>query len=106
MFCESGNERSAVVVAAYIMQHLGVSTIQAIQIVQHKRFCVCLDDAMKWMLSTYEYIWPARQQFYGVDSADAKGKRRMEEDEDEDEIHSGRAPFTDEGGNDADEMMV
>lgn len=62
LFCESGNERSAVVAAAYIMQHLSGSTIQAIQLVQGKRFCVCFDDAMKWMLTSYEPIWKARSQ--------------------------------------------
>ncbi|KAF8544945.1 protein-tyrosine phosphatase-like protein, partial [Trichophaea hybrida] len=59
LFCESGNERSAVVAAAYIMQHLGGSTVQAIQMVQGRRFCVCFDDAMKWMLTSYEPIWKA-----------------------------------------------
>ena len=62
LFCESGNERSAAVAAAYIMQHLGGTTIQAIQLVQGKRFCVCFDDATKWMLTNYEPIWKARSQ--------------------------------------------
>ncbi|KAG0633987.1 protein-tyrosine phosphatase-like protein, partial [Tuber brumale] len=62
LFCESGNERSASVAAAYVMQHLGGSAVQAIQMVQSRRFCVCFDDPMKWLLSSYEPIWMARRQ--------------------------------------------
>ncbi|KAH0547870.1 hypothetical protein GP486_008389, partial [Trichoglossum hirsutum] len=38
IFCESGNERSAAVVAAYIMAMYGLDLIRAIQIVQSQRF--------------------------------------------------------------------
>jgi hypothetical protein len=103
VYCESGNERSAAVAAAYIMQHLGGSTVQAIQMVQGKRFCVCFDDSMKWMLKSYEPIWRARMQ---VGGGGGRGKRRMEE-EDDDEVGAmgmGRAPFVDEDM--GDDMMA
>ena len=110
LFCESGNERSAAVAASYIMQHLSGSAVQAIQMVQGKRFCVCYDDATKWMLASYEPIWMARRQSQqslerkeesggggdgdggGGDGGDGgggggggggNGKRRLEEDDDD-----------------------
>ncbi|KAF3917337.1 hypothetical protein ABW21_db0200862 [Orbilia brochopaga] len=61
VYCESGNERSAAVCAAYIMQHIDCSAVQAIQVIQGRRFCVCFDDAMKYLLTGYEPIWMARR---------------------------------------------
>ena len=62
VFCETGNERSAAVVAAYMMQMFAdVSLIQAVQYVQSRRFCVNLDDDMKSLLSNYLEILKARQ---------------------------------------------
>ncbi|KAF3206391.1 hypothetical protein TWF191_001472 [Orbilia oligospora] len=40
IYCESGNERSAAVAAAYIMQHINCSAVQAIQVIQGRRFCL------------------------------------------------------------------
>lgn len=101
LFCESGNERSAAVAAAYVMQHLGGSAVQAIQHVQSRRFCVCFDDSMKWLLQSYEPIWTARRQAYvesrsngqlgpgqpgsgGVSPLRGDKKRTLEEYDDED----------------------
>ncbi|KAJ6257027.1 Serine/threonine/tyrosine-interacting protein [Drechslerella dactyloides] len=61
VYCESGNERSAAVCAAYIMQHIDCTAVQAIQVIQGRRFCVCFDDAMKYLLTGYEPIWMARR---------------------------------------------
>ncbi|KAK6346859.1 hypothetical protein TWF696_006964 [Orbilia brochopaga] len=61
VYCESGNERSAAVCAAYIMQHIDCNAVQAIQVIQGRRFCVCFDDAMKYLLTGYEPIWMARR---------------------------------------------
>lgn len=117
LFCESGNERSAAVAAAYIMQHLGGNAVQAIQHVQSRRFCVCFDDSMKWLLQSYEPIWMARRQAYVGSRADGRSgirgvslqrgdkKRTLEEYDDEDgesPMQVGNrpsAPFAD-GGND------
>lgn len=40
VFCESGNERSPTVVAAYLMAMYGLSILDALQYVQQQRFCV------------------------------------------------------------------
>ncbi|KAI5781473.1 protein-tyrosine phosphatase-like protein [Geopyxis carbonaria] len=116
VYCESGNERSAAVCAAYLMQHMGATAIQAIQMVQGRRFCVCFDDAMKWMLTSYEPIWMARRAQGGghgqgqgdpgaqgeQGGARGKGKRRWEEDEDDASGSGGKgmAPFLDDDGRD------
>ncbi|KAI7153746.1 hypothetical protein KC352_g27898, partial [Hortaea werneckii] len=51
VFCESGNERSAAVVAAYLMEvHADVDFIKAMQLVQAQRFCVNFDDGIKRLL--------------------------------------------------------
>lgn len=121
LFCESGNERSASVAAAYVMQHLSGSAVQAIQMVQSRRFCVCFDDPMKWLLSSYEPIWMARRQaarqngtgYVGAGSSSGQygntrgislsrgvNKRRLEDCEEEQEdtgSHKAQchAPFSD-----------
>lgn len=53
VFCESGNERSATSVAAYIMAMYGVNVVEAIQIIQGQRFCINIDDATRNKLATY-----------------------------------------------------
>lgn len=107
LFCESGNERSAAVAAAYIMQHLGGTAVQAIQHVQSRRFCVCFDDSSKWLLQSYEPIWMARRQAFwgsaddgsrGVSPLRGEKKRTLDEYDDEDEGQVGNrpsAPFAD-----------
>jgi hypothetical protein len=58
--CETGNDRSAAVVAAYLMAVYGLDTVQAVQFMQLKRFCVALGDAFKFQLQTYGDILRAR----------------------------------------------
>lgn len=124
LYCESGNERSASVAAAYVMQHLGGSAIQAIQLVQSKRFCVCFDDSMKWLLASYEPIWMARRQAFqnikrngqlhpgepgsrGASPSRGSNKRRLEEYQeggsaaDTTQVQP-HAPFSDGDGGDLD----
>ncbi|KAF8472145.1 hypothetical protein BDZ91DRAFT_791154 [Kalaharituber pfeilii] len=72
VFCESGNEKSAVVVASYLMQHFGASVIQAVQIVQGKRFSVGFDDSMKFALTAYEPIWRSWREVQGVMRSDGR----------------------------------
>ena len=115
VFCESGNERSAAVVAAYIMQYLAGTAIQAIQMVQGRRFCVCFDDQTKWMLMSYEPIWMARKQaLTGVPNGKqvrSGGKRRFVDEDEEEEggvgqgKGGGRAPFADDEEHRGDFMM-
>ncbi|RMZ85212.1 hypothetical protein DV738_g401, partial [Chaetothyriales sp. CBS 135597] len=56
VFCETGNERSAVVVAAYLMIVYGIKAVQAIQVVQSQRFCINVDVGMRHMLLSLEDI--------------------------------------------------
>lgn len=42
VFCESGNERSPAVVAAYLMAAYRIDLIKTIQYIQQHRFCVCV----------------------------------------------------------------
>jgi serine/threonine/tyrosine-interacting protein len=54
VFCESGNEKSATVVAAYLMHILHqCNHIKAIQVCQTQRFCVNFDDTLKNILLSY-----------------------------------------------------
>ena len=62
VFCESGNERSAVVVCAYLMIVYGIDAITAIHVVQSQRFCIDFKDEMKSMLLDFEAILVAERQ--------------------------------------------
>lgn len=119
VFCESGNERSAGVVAAYMMEtHEDVDYIKAMQLCQAQRFCVNFDDSMKRLLQSYWDIVCAKRQVdahsNGVTDRNIErpgsasmGKRSLQRDEDEDmngvdeddaERFGGRtfAPFVDQ----------
>ncbi|KXX74542.1 Serine/threonine/tyrosine-interacting protein [Madurella mycetomatis] len=58
--CETGNDRSAAIVAAYLMAIYGLDTVQAVQFVQLQRFCVALGDDVKFLLQAYGDILKAR----------------------------------------------
>jgi len=61
VFCESGNERSAAVVAAYLMHMYGLDLVNALQYIQTQRFCVAFDDNMKNLLLNYQDILNAQR---------------------------------------------
>jgi hypothetical protein len=62
VFCESGNERSATVVAAYLMEMLDdIDYVKAMQLCQAQRFCVNFDDALKHLLQSYWDILIAKR---------------------------------------------
>jgi serine/threonine/tyrosine-interacting protein len=118
VFCESGNERSAAVVAAYLMNMYGLDLVSAIQYVQSQRFCVAFDDGLKNLLLNYEELLNAQRcvsaatmipQIVSVPNH-AKSKRRRDEspddememslDNSDDERFAGRGgfvPFQDNG---------
>lgn len=120
VFCESGNERSATVVAAFLMEmHSDVDHIKAMQLCQAQRFCVNFDDGLKRLLEAYWDILRARRQVAEQQGADVTGggslaqtvevklKRGLERDdegivdamnEDDEERFGGRSfvPFVDE----------
>lgn len=65
VFCESGNERSAAVAAAYLMEtHEDVDYIRAMQVCQTQRFCVNFDDTIKRQLQSYWDILMAKRDVY------------------------------------------
>ena len=61
VFCESGNERSATVVAAYLMAMFSLDLVSALQIVQAQRFCVSFDDSLRYLLQSYDVILRAKR---------------------------------------------
>jgi serine/threonine/tyrosine-interacting protein len=62
VFCESGNEKSAGVVAAYLMDNYdSTDYIKAAQICNQRRFCCSFDDSMKQLLKTYNDIVTAKR---------------------------------------------
>jgi serine/threonine/tyrosine-interacting protein len=62
VFCESGNEKSAAVVAAYLMETLNdFDHVKAMQVCQAQRFCVNFDDTLKNILQSYWDILRARR---------------------------------------------
>ena len=68
VFCESGNERSATVVTAYIMAMYSTDLIKAVQIVQAQRFAVAFDDPLRNLLATYEIMLKAKRDVLQADS--------------------------------------
>lgn len=61
VFCESGNERSAGVVIAYIMVMLNLDAVRATHAVQQHRFCVSIEDPMRRILAAFESILMAKR---------------------------------------------
>lgn len=61
VFCESGNERSAAFMTAYLMNTFGMGLVPALQYVQAQRFCVALDDGLKHMLQAFQDILGAQR---------------------------------------------
>ncbi|KAJ5752856.1 hypothetical protein N7520_009773 [Penicillium odoratum] len=61
VFCESGNERSAAVVIAYLMAMLNQDAIQASHMVQQHRFCVSIEDSLKRILTAFDSILAAKR---------------------------------------------
>jgi hypothetical protein len=122
VFCESGNEKSAAVVAAYLMQTLNsIDHIKAMQVCQAQRFCVNFDDVLKNILRSYWDILCARRSIaascaqtpqqnglgngyaqpgsLSVSSSSTKQKRGIEDTQDGDDDTNM------EGGMDASDML-
>lgn len=62
VFCESGNDRSATFVAAFMMVIYGLGALEAMQLVQSQRFCSSIDDGMRRMLLDFGDILAAERQ--------------------------------------------
>jgi len=74
VFCETGNDRSAAIVAAYIMSIFGMDLIKTLQFVGLQRFCVNFDEETKNWLKSYEDILTAKRMVWrGLDRQAAAG---------------------------------
>jgi hypothetical protein len=62
--CETGNDRSAVIVAAYLMKVYSASFIEAAQFVSLTRFCASFNDDTRNMLKAWEESLVAQSQVY------------------------------------------
>jgi serine/threonine/tyrosine-interacting protein len=60
VFCETGNDSSAIACIAYMIYYRQYDTVRAYQYVQSKRFSIALDDASKYNLQTFEGYCRAR----------------------------------------------
>lgn len=86
VFCESGNERSAVVVAAYLMFMYKLNLIEAIQYVQSQRFCVAFDDGLKNLLQSYNDLLDAQRSVISASITSSqpmakRGRDKISEDD-------------------------
>lgn len=74
IFCETGNERSATLVTAYIMAMYSMDLVKAIQIVQAQRFAVAFDDSLRNLLSTYEMMLQAKRDIVQANNGSTKNQ--------------------------------
>lgn len=80
VFCESGNEKSAAVIAAYLMNMLtDFDHIKAMQVCQAQRFCVNFDDVLKNILQSYWDILQAQRSvtMSNTASSDTNGRNGL-----------------------------
>lgn len=68
--CETGNERSPCMVAAYMMAMYAIHFVKAIQIVQAQRFSVTISEESKNILQTYHSILEAQRNVIRSNTAD------------------------------------
>lgn len=61
VFCESGNERSASVIIAYLMAMINLDLFPAIHAVQSQRFCISIEEQMRHALQSFESILQAKR---------------------------------------------
>ncbi|KAI0539498.1 protein-tyrosine phosphatase-like protein [Xylaria digitata] len=61
VYCETGNDRSAGIVCAYLMAVFGMSTVEVCQFINYQRFCVSMDEDLKHTLRAYEDILVAER---------------------------------------------
>ncbi|KAI9923827.1 hypothetical protein ASPWEDRAFT_172017 [Aspergillus wentii DTO 134E9] len=61
VFCESGNERSATVMIAYMMVMLNLDVSNALHVVQQRRFCVSIEEPLRQLLAFFESILVAKR---------------------------------------------
>lgn len=79
--CETGNDRSAAIAAAYIMAIYGESMSHIVKFMSVQRFCVCWDEDIKRKLQSWEDILKARTQVaaLSMNGTSASEKAAIEE---------------------------
>ncbi|OHE95708.1 dual specificity phosphatase [Colletotrichum orchidophilum] len=66
LVCETGNDRSAFVAAAYIMNMYGKDMVSTVQFISMQRFSANFDEDGKRMLRTYEDILNAQRNVFSA----------------------------------------
>ncbi|RMJ26374.1 hypothetical protein PHISP_02754 [Aspergillus sp. HF37] len=61
VFCESGNERSAMVVMAYVMVMFNLDFAGAINMVQQRRFSISIEERLRHLMMNFESILVAKR---------------------------------------------
>ncbi|KAK7420525.1 hypothetical protein QQX98_002724 [Neonectria punicea] len=97
--CETGNDRSAAIAAAYIMAMFGRGMVATVQFICIQRFCCCFDEDLKRKLQSWEDILQARSQVAqslrlsrpGAAHATSNAKRHIDEVIDMDELSTATA---------------
>ena len=105
VFCETGNERSASLVAAYIMAMYSKDLVTTIQIVQAQRFAVAFDDSLRNLLSSYEVILRAKRDVIQHNTQLITGNQTSNGTSYTDDAKNGRKRSIDETAGDDDESM-
>ena len=68
--CETGNERSPCMIAAYLMAMYAMDFVKAIQIVQAQRFSAAIGEESKTILRTYHSILEAQRSVIRSNTTD------------------------------------
>ncbi|KAI1109191.1 protein-tyrosine phosphatase-like protein [Nemania sp. NC0429] len=76
VFCETGNNRSAAIVCAYLMAVLGMPAVEACQFVTYKRLCACMDEDLKHTLVAYGDILLAQRTVHHHELEEALSPKR------------------------------
>lgn len=61
VFCESGNERSAMVVMAYVMVMFNLDFAGALNMVQQRRFSISIEEQPRQLMMSFESILVAKR---------------------------------------------
>ena len=64
--CSSGNDRSAAIAVAYVLEISDLQLEDAVRVVQNQRFCVSLDEEVKFGLKGFEDVLRARRDVAGA----------------------------------------
>ncbi|KAI1172892.1 phosphatases II [Nemania sp. FL0916] len=61
VYCETGNDRSAGIVCAYLMAVFGMNANKASQFLNYKRFCLSMSENLRRVLSAYSDLLVAQR---------------------------------------------